>query len=308
MAREAAAGVPQHVLTQPCTAPLYPGPGHSGASLRGRCPALPSPEWGLRPAAPATRGSWERHHLSRLPQNLHSNKIPPPPATPSVSGAPQGHRFCPPRAPTLLVGTVAPSAPSRVSLEPLGRGRDVPGARAWRMRPDPEPGGPSGGSRAHPRGSRRGWRAGAKRHSRVGTVSPSRDAIITTSVNSLTSFSSGFVVFSFLGYMAQKHSVPIADVAKDGESAQGGLGPRCRPSGPVPETGWGMGLGPTPRSGWPEQSHMSTVERTVGPITGGTGTHPSLDPAAAAPVPSVGRCGRWCLGPDRGPAGCRTRL
>ncbi|XP_006917226.1 sodium-dependent dopamine transporter [Pteropus alecto] len=43
-----------------------------------------------------------------------------------------------------------------------------------------------------------------------------RDAIITTSVNSLTSFSSGFVVFSFLGYMAQKHSVPIADVAKDG--------------------------------------------------------------------------------------------
>lgn len=44
-----------------------------------------------------------------------------------------------------------------------------------------------------------------------------RDAIITTSVNSLTSFSSGFVVFSFLGYMAQKHSVPIGDVAKDGE-------------------------------------------------------------------------------------------
>ncbi|MBV96603.1 Sodium-dependent dopamine transporter, partial [Eschrichtius robustus] len=42
-----------------------------------------------------------------------------------------------------------------------------------------------------------------------------RDAIITTSVNSLTSFSSGFVVFSFLGYMAQKHSVPIGDVAKD---------------------------------------------------------------------------------------------
>uniref|UniRef100_G1RJZ8 Sodium-dependent dopamine transporter n=1 Tax=Nomascus leucogenys TaxID=61853 RepID=G1RJZ8_NOMLE len=43
-----------------------------------------------------------------------------------------------------------------------------------------------------------------------------RDAIVTTSINSLTSFSSGFVVFSFLGYMAQKHSVPIADVAKDG--------------------------------------------------------------------------------------------
>lgn len=43
-----------------------------------------------------------------------------------------------------------------------------------------------------------------------------RDAIITTSINSLTSFSSGFVVFSFLGYMAQKHNVPIRDVATDG--------------------------------------------------------------------------------------------
>ncbi|XP_023560577.1 sodium-dependent dopamine transporter isoform X2 [Octodon degus] len=43
-----------------------------------------------------------------------------------------------------------------------------------------------------------------------------RDAILTTSINSLTSFSSGFVVFSFLGYMAQKHSVPIGDVAEDG--------------------------------------------------------------------------------------------
>uniref|UniRef100_A0A8C8ZEJ4 Transporter n=1 Tax=Prolemur simus TaxID=1328070 RepID=A0A8C8ZEJ4_PROSS len=43
-----------------------------------------------------------------------------------------------------------------------------------------------------------------------------RDTLVTISINSLTSFSSGFVVFSFLGYMAQKHSVPIADVAKDG--------------------------------------------------------------------------------------------
>lgn len=60
----------------------------------------------------------------------------------------------------------------------------------------------------------------------LGWVSCShRDAIITTSVNSLTSFSSGFVVFSFLGYMAHKHSVPIGDVAKDGESPKGRLGP-----------------------------------------------------------------------------------
>ncbi|XP_058419498.1 sodium-dependent dopamine transporter [Diceros bicornis minor] len=43
-----------------------------------------------------------------------------------------------------------------------------------------------------------------------------RDAVITTSVNALTSFSSGFVVFSFLGHLAQKHSVPIGEVAKDG--------------------------------------------------------------------------------------------
>ncbi|XP_069476537.1 sodium-dependent dopamine transporter [Ambystoma mexicanum] len=43
-----------------------------------------------------------------------------------------------------------------------------------------------------------------------------RDAIITTSVNSLTSFFSGFVIFSFLGYMSQKHKVPISEVAKDG--------------------------------------------------------------------------------------------
>lgn len=57
-----------------------------------------------------------------------------------------------------------------------------------------------------------------------GPVSFPRDAVITTSVNSLTSFSSGFVVFSFLGYMAQKHSVPIGDVAKDGESPWGGPG------------------------------------------------------------------------------------
>ncbi|MEE6465351.1 hypothetical protein FKM82_006530 [Ascaphus truei] len=44
-----------------------------------------------------------------------------------------------------------------------------------------------------------------------------RDAIITTSVNSLTSFFSGFVIFSFLGYMSKKHNVAIGDVAKDGK-------------------------------------------------------------------------------------------
>uniref|UniRef100_A0A6Q2XF81 Transporter n=1 Tax=Esox lucius TaxID=8010 RepID=A0A6Q2XF81_ESOLU len=43
-----------------------------------------------------------------------------------------------------------------------------------------------------------------------------RDAIITSSINSLTSFFSGFVIFSFLGYMSQKHNVPLDKVATDG--------------------------------------------------------------------------------------------
>uniref|UniRef100_A0A4W3K5X0 Transporter n=1 Tax=Callorhinchus milii TaxID=7868 RepID=A0A4W3K5X0_CALMI len=40
-----------------------------------------------------------------------------------------------------------------------------------------------------------------------------RDAIITSSVNSVTSFFSGFVVFSFLGYMSNRHGVALEDVA-----------------------------------------------------------------------------------------------
>ncbi|TSL82618.1 Lysophosphatidylcholine acyltransferase 1 [Bagarius yarrelli] len=42
------------------------------------------------------------------------------------------------------------------------------------------------------------------------------DAIITSSINSLTSFFSGFVIFSFLGYMSQKHNVALDKVATDG--------------------------------------------------------------------------------------------
>ena len=44
-----------------------------------------------------------------------------------------------------------------------------------------------------------------------------RDAIITSSINSLTSFFSGFVVFSFLGYMSHKHNVALDKVARDGK-------------------------------------------------------------------------------------------
>ncbi|XP_061113097.1 sodium-dependent dopamine transporter [Conger conger] len=43
-----------------------------------------------------------------------------------------------------------------------------------------------------------------------------RDAIITSSINSLTSFFSGFVIFSFLGNMSQKHNVALDEVATNG--------------------------------------------------------------------------------------------
>ncbi|KAG5271178.1 hypothetical protein AALO_G00176790 [Alosa alosa] len=43
-----------------------------------------------------------------------------------------------------------------------------------------------------------------------------RDAIITSSINSLTSFFSGFVIFSFLGYMSHKHNIALDKVATDG--------------------------------------------------------------------------------------------
>ncbi|XP_054710961.1 sodium-dependent noradrenaline transporter-like [Uloborus diversus] len=43
-----------------------------------------------------------------------------------------------------------------------------------------------------------------------------RDCLLTTAVNSFTSFYSGFVIFIFLGYMAHKQGVPINTVATDG--------------------------------------------------------------------------------------------
>ncbi|RVE74797.1 hypothetical protein OJAV_G00025580 [Oryzias javanicus] len=43
-----------------------------------------------------------------------------------------------------------------------------------------------------------------------------RDAILTSTVNCITSFVSGFAIFSVLGYMAQKHQVDIDKVATDG--------------------------------------------------------------------------------------------
>ncbi|XP_063044243.1 sodium-dependent noradrenaline transporter [Engraulis encrasicolus] len=43
-----------------------------------------------------------------------------------------------------------------------------------------------------------------------------RDALLTSTVNCVTSFFSGFAIFSVLGYMAQKHGVGIKDVATEG--------------------------------------------------------------------------------------------
>ncbi|XP_029427205.1 sodium-dependent serotonin transporter-like [Rhinatrema bivittatum] len=42
-----------------------------------------------------------------------------------------------------------------------------------------------------------------------------RDAIVTSVVNCLTSFLSGFVIFTVLGYMAEMRNVEVEDVAKD---------------------------------------------------------------------------------------------
>lgn len=42
-----------------------------------------------------------------------------------------------------------------------------------------------------------------------------RDAIVTSLVNCLTSFVSGFVIFTVLGYMAEQRNVNVEDVARD---------------------------------------------------------------------------------------------
>ncbi|XP_078524472.1 sodium-dependent noradrenaline transporter [Lissotriton helveticus] len=43
-----------------------------------------------------------------------------------------------------------------------------------------------------------------------------RDALLTSTINCVTSFFSGFAIFSILGYMAHKHNVKIEDVATEG--------------------------------------------------------------------------------------------
>ena len=43
-----------------------------------------------------------------------------------------------------------------------------------------------------------------------------RDALLTSAVNSATSFLAGFVIFSVLGYMAHRNNVEVKDVAAEG--------------------------------------------------------------------------------------------
>ena len=43
-----------------------------------------------------------------------------------------------------------------------------------------------------------------------------RDCLITSAVNSFTSFFSGFVIFTYLGYMSTYQNKPIEEVAEQG--------------------------------------------------------------------------------------------
>lgn len=49
---------------------------------------------------------------------------------------------------------------------------------------------------------------------------PLRDALVTSSVNCLTSFLSGFVIFTVLGYMAEMRKQEVDTVAKDAGKKQ----------------------------------------------------------------------------------------
>ena len=48
----------------------------------------------------------------------------------------------------------------------------------------------------------------------------SRDALITSSINCLTSFLAGFVIFSVMGYMASVQNKDISEVGQEGKNTK----------------------------------------------------------------------------------------
>ena len=50
-----------------------------------------------------------------------------------------------------------------------------------------------------------------------------RDALATSTINCMTSFWAGFVIFSVLGYMAKKTGKQIKDVATEGQTLGGAV-------------------------------------------------------------------------------------
>lgn len=46
-----------------------------------------------------------------------------------------------------------------------------------------------------------------------------RDALVTSLINCFTSFFSGFVIFSTLGYMSELTNKPVSEVVGEGESS-----------------------------------------------------------------------------------------
>lgn len=54
-----------------------------------------------------------------------------------------------------------------------------------------------------------------------------RDALATSTINCMTSFLSGFVIFSVLGYMAKKTGKEISKVATEGIGQETPSEPEC---------------------------------------------------------------------------------